>query len=382
MKLRSTNRRVFVSLGLIATAFMLTAAPAAAWTVYVYPPYGGSTIGYYNLLGYSGGYEVYKHNLGASATDGSIQFHLGADISAGGVEVEGFAGFSSAPFFTAPSTGSYLIDYYFHIVGGNVQVYTWPWLPPGAAIAQLQLQFAGNIYDQNGNYALQHGDQRTTVYSGLVVNPLSVYQDLTGRSGKVEFSTGTLTAGYTYRMWFYEYGWISLNWPIPGLYNLGLFDMNAKLDYATAYISNGGGGGGCILKNTPVLTPSGYVPVQKLKVGDTVSSYDLSGGQLVNSTVISLSSTKVTNILDINNGALRLTPYDQPIYMKNSTYTGWLRNPGELVAGDYLINPVSGNWTFVTQILQSSGSFTVYDVVTSGPNNYVANGFLLDIKSQ
>lgn len=377
MKVWRPKRRLFLCLGAMVMAFVFVAVPATAWSLAKYPPYNGNWMGYYNTRGYIGNFEVYRRDLSANPTDGSIQFHLGTDTGppTGGDWIEGYAGFSGAGyFFTAPYTGPYLIDYYFHIVSGNAQAQTWPMPPPGAASVQLILQFGGNLQDQNGMWAL-NGNQMTTVYSAYVVNPLSIYWPLSGVSGKVEFTTPTLTLGLRYYIYFYEFGVIQLNWPLSGLYSLGLFDMNAKLDYATAFTNSGPGG--CVQKNTPILTPSGYVPVQKLNVGDTVISYDLASNQLVPSTVTSISATKVANILDINNGSLRLTPYNQPIYMKNSTYTGWLRNPGELVAGDYVFNPTSGNWTFVTQLFQSSGSFTVYDVVTSGPKNYVANGLLL-----
>ncbi len=379
--MRKTKRRLLVSMGAIMAALLFVNAPASAWSGSKSAPYGGGQIGYATLEGYIGNFEVYRNSLSGNPPDGTIQFHLGADTGppTGAVWVDGHAGLDGGLFFTAPYTGSYLIDYYFTIVSGNAQMQTFPtpW-PMNAATVELMLQFGGNLKDQNGWWAL-HADQMTGVFGALIGNPLSWYQDLSGRQYKVEFSTPTINAGMKLYLYAYEYGYIKLNWPFSGLYALGLFDMNAKLTSATAYIYSGGGGG-CVQKDTPILTPSGNVPVQKLKAGDSVLEYDISAGQLVTASVVSTTLTKVTNMISMNDGALVVTPYDQPLYMQNSTFTGWLRNPGELAVGDYIFNAQTGSWTLVTKLEGISGSFQVYDVVTTGLNNYVANGFLLDMK--
>jgi len=92
------------------------------------------------------------------------------------------------------------------------------------------------------------------------------------------------------------------------------------------------------------------------------------------------NATNVTHLLDINRGLLFLTPTDQPVYIKNSTFEGWLRDPQNLTTGDSLFDPVSMSWVQVTSLKLVHDSTTVFDVVTSGANDFVANGILLDQK--
>lgn len=145
------------------------------------------------------------------------------------------------------------------------------------------------------------------------------------------------------------------------------------------------GGGGCVAYGTPILAlgRSGwvYTPVQNLKAGATVAEYNLSLGRLVTGTLVSANTTSVGSLVSINEGQLELTPTDQPIFISNATYTGWLHDPQNLTTADFMFDPVTESWVRVTSLKVMSGDFTVYDVVTGGANNFVANGALLDIKT-
>jgi hypothetical protein len=139
--------------------------------------------------------------------------------------------------------------------------------------------------------------------------------------------------------------------------------------------------GGCVAYGTPILTPAGYVQVQSLKVGQVVEEYNLSSHQMTVGTFLSGNTTNVTRLIDINNGLLFVTPTDQPIYIRNSTFTGWLRDPQNLTTKDWMFDPVAGQWIPVVSITLVQKSAVVYDVVTSNLNNFVANGALLDRKA-
>lgn len=141
--------------------------------------------------------------------------------------------------------------------------------------------------------------------------------------------------------------------------------------------SGGGYGGGCVAEDTPILTDHGYVPVQKLKPGDIVIGYDLSSGELVQLHLISNKATLQTSMVDINNGELLLTSTDQPMYVHNSTYTGWERDPQNLKVGDYIFNAIYGQWVPIRSAHAVSDSTVVYDIVDGGVKNFVANGYLL-----
>jgi hypothetical protein len=135
--------------------------------------------------------------------------------------------------------------------------------------------------------------------------------------------------------------------------------------------------GGCVLKNTKILTPDGYKKVQSLKGGDRVVSLNPSNGKLTTSIITSVSKTYVNEIESINNGELYLTPTDQPIYFKNSTNFGMLINPDQLKVGWMLYDPVIGQWITITNITFIMGKFTVYDISLDYPNNFIGNGRLL-----
>lgn len=152
-----------------------------------------------------------------------------------------------------------------------------------------------------------------------------------------------------------------------------------------SYSPCGGGGGGCVASGTPVLTYAAgdwrYVPVQRLRPGDLVGEYNFSQGRLVPGALLSANSTKVTEMVDINNGLLRLTPADQPIFISNATFVGWLHDPQNLTTADSLFDPVTSSWIPVTSVSLVNGTTRVYDVVTSEPNNFIGNGVLLDRKA-
>jgi hypothetical protein len=157
-----------------------------------------------------------------------------------------------------------------------------------------------------------------------------------------------------------------------------------SLDSATITVStsssSGGGGGGCVGLGTQILTTNGTAPVQNLAPGTAIVEYNLSNGQLATGKFISANESISASLLNINNGTLTLTPTDQPIYMHNNSYVGWLHDPQNLTVGAYIFDPVDGTWIMVTSLVLVQGDFKVYDVVTSGFNNFVGNGFLLDIK--
>jgi hypothetical protein len=139
-------------------------------------------------------------------------------------------------------------------------------------------------------------------------------------------------------------------------------------------------GSGCVAWGTLILTPTGDVRVQNLKVGQALEEYNFSSGSMTVGTLLSANATNATGLIDINNGWLFVTPTDQPIYIHNATFTGWLRDSQNLTVGDQMFDPVTGAWISVRSVTLVQGHFLVYDVVTSNPDNFVANGALLDRK--
>ena len=133
----------------------------------------------------------------------------------------------------------------------------------------------------------------------------------------------------------------------------------------------------CVAKDTPILTDAGYVPVQKLKVGDTLMGYDVANRTLVPVQLLSISSMKAGNLIDINDGTLQVTFTDQPIYIKNETFTGWLRDARNLTVHDSIFDPVHNSWIKVDLLTTTKMGITVYDIKVDGPKDFIANDLLL-----
>jgi hypothetical protein len=143
----------------------------------------------------------------------------------------------------------------------------------------------------------------------------------------------------------------------------------------------GGGGGGCINSGTAIPTPSGYVQVQDLRAGDSIYGYNTETSSLVSETVRNTTSNTSYAMVDVNNGELITTVYNQPLYVVNSTFTGWLRDPQNLTVGDLLWNALNGTWVPIGSLTYLSGQYTVYDVAATGaPDNYVAHSLLIESK--
>ena len=138
---------------------------------------------------------------------------------------------------------------------------------------------------------------------------------------------------------------------------------------------------GCVAKNTPILLANGQNRnVQALKIGDQLMGYDYQTGQLIPVTLTNLTMSRVHTLININDGLLKLTPDDQPIYISNSTYTGWVINPKDLQVGDLMLDPVHNVWIPITSLTWEHGNFKVYDVRTSIVDNFIGGGVLLDRK--
>lgn len=91
------------------------------------------------------------------------------------------------------------------------------------------------------------------------------------------------------------------------------------------------GGGGCLAKGTPVLTPSGHVAIEMLRVGDTV--WSISGGKLQTGTVQVLSDVQTDHYLEIAAGEDKiLVTSEHPIMVGPGEYRmARLLKAGEIV---------------------------------------------------
>ena len=98
------------------------------------------------------------------------------------------------------------------------------------------------------------------------------------------------------------------------------------------------GGGGCLAKGTQVLTPSGAVSIERLRVGDPV--WSISGGKLQAGTVRALSEVRTDHYLEISAGGEKIlvTP-EHPVMVG----PGEFRVARLLKAGDGVYRIDDGN---------------------------------------
>lgn len=181
---------------------------------------------------------------------------------------------------------------------------------------------------------------------------------------------------------------------LPLTFGSGQVNVPVTTVYAYGQPSSsggGGGGGGCVLNGTLISTARNHaVPVQDLRVGDQILTYDTASGKLVKEWVTDINVTRnVTQIMDINNGMLYASGFgDQPIYvMLPNGNAEWIML-GNLTTSDQLFDPLNDTWTPITSISVQSGHFTVYEVSGSKAfysdgyvrSTYIGNGVLLDKK--
>jgi hypothetical protein len=182
--------------------------------------------------------------------------------------------------------------------------------------------------------------------------------------------TASAYSGYYFSYWSLD-GTAYYNNPIT-------VTMTADHSLTAYFYPSGGGGGGCVLYNTRILMADDKeMPIQTIKPGDKIMGYDVQSGAFVTETVTTNEHTIVDEILSINDGLLRVTPTDQPIY----TDHGWVKNPQDLVIGWRIYDPVHNSWITIQSLETLKGHFPVYDLRATKPNTFIGNGVLLDWKA-
>jgi len=135
--------------------------------------------------------------------------------------------------------------------------------------------------------------------------------------------------------------------------------------------------GGCVAFGSPILTPTGNLPVQSLSVGQQVMSYDHQTLTMVVATLEGFTQSTDDVILVINNGLLQITVDSQPIYYRNSTFEGYMIHPQQMQYGGLLFNPVTNSWTILLKMDFVPGQVTVFDLAPSlvGGGTFIVNGY-------
>jgi hypothetical protein len=129
---------------------------------------------------------------------------------------------------------------------------------------------------------------------------------------------------------------------------------------------------GCFPAGTAITTPTGTVPVEKIRVGDVLTT--LSGKQQTTSRVSFVFITR-NRLYEVHTEAgMLLTTETQPLALTS----GELRSAGELREGDCIDRFVNGHHvaTKVSRVEKTPRHETVYNVVLGDPTLFIANGYL------
>ncbi len=195
----------------------------------------------------------------------------------------------------------------------------------------------------------------------------------------------------------------SVKWVYQGLSTVGSVywarvrstPPNGVMPTVANYGSNGGnggnhGGGGCVLYGTNItLANDSMIQVQNLMPGMNVLSYNPNTAQLVTTTVANVTVSQVSLIVEVDGLVFISGLHDQPVFVMFQNGTeGWVVL-GKLNYSMKLYYPVNDTWMPIDSLVPYQGNFTVFDVVTARFFNsggvvrgdYIANGFLLDIKT-
>ena len=151
---------------------------------------------------------------------------------------------------------------------------------------------------------------------------------------------------------------------------------------ANGYLQIGASGGfipeACFLKGTKIKMADGFFkPIEEVKIGDEVISYDESNGKLVRAEVEKVfyhSPDQMGDYYLIINQDLRLTP-NHPLYINGK----WLPVQKAQI-GDTLLD-IEGNKILITSIEKIFQKVPTYNLEAKGYHNYFAEGILAHNKS-
>jgi predicted lipid-binding transport protein (Tim44 family)/uncharacterized membrane protein YgcG len=137
------------------------------------------------------------------------------------------------------------------------------------------------------------------------------------------------------------------------------------------------GGGGCVEQGTQVLTPSGRVPIERLKPGDTVLGVDRQ--MLLPVTVRSLMEVRPEEYIELSvNGRILRVTAEHPV----ETAAGVFRTASHLKQGDAVIvneegRTVVSSITYIARVLSSTPA---YNLLVSPAGTYLANDVVVHNK--
>jgi hypothetical protein len=149
---------------------------------------------------------------------------------------------------------------------------------------------------------------------------------------------------------------------------------NYYVNVITTYVYDGNPPGPlCFISGTRVLSGNEHKPIESLKVGDFVRSYDTEKGEFTDVSISRVFTRKVSTYLSIN--GIGVTP-EHPFF----AYGTWVLAK-DLRVGDELLSE-NGESVTIAEIKTIHEAATVYNIETATePHNYFAGGVLVHNKT-
>lgn len=142
-------------------------------------------------------------------------------------------------------------------------------------------------------------------------------------------------------------------------------------------VHNKGGGGGCFPAGTPVLTPQGEVPIERIRPGDKVTAVGPDGSPVEVQVRETHARRSPLLVVQTTRGGLRTTA-EHPLAMASGGY----RPAGEINPGEAILAWRDGTiiTAIVTGKLRGEEDEPVFNLTVDGPHTYIACGFVVHNK--
>jgi len=132
----------------------------------------------------------------------------------------------------------------------------------------------------------------------------------------------------------------------------------------------------CFVKGTPIRTIDGLVPIEDIKVGDLVLSYNEKTKEFEYKPVANIFSGIKSDIvkIKIEGEKLLTTTTEHPFYVKKKDGDGEWLTAAELKKGYKVLRP-DGKWTPITKVSRETKPTKVYNFEVEKNHNYFVGDF-------